>query len=145
MKALIQRVTYARVIIDGIIFSNIDQGILALIGIMQTDTKKSVMNLTEKILNYRIFNDINSKMNLNVQQITGEILFVPQFTLVSNTTKGLRPNFSKCGSPEHSKLLFDYLVNHAKQIYTGIKIGKFGANMQIELCNNGPVSFMLEN
>ncbi len=145
MRALIQRVSYAKVITNKGTIAKIDQGILALVGIKQSDTEKSVLQLTEKILNYRIFSDQNDKMNLNVQQVQGKILFVPQFTLVSDTNKGLRPDFKSAGSPEHSQLLFDYLVNHAKQIYIDIKTGEFGANMQIELCNNGPVTFILDN
>ncbi len=145
MKAVLQRVTYAKVSIENQIFSEINQGLLVLIGFSQTDTKESISPILEKILQYRVFADQADKMNLNVMDIKGEILLVPQFTLVSNTKKGLRPSFSNAAPPETGKFLFDYSVKHAKNLYKQIKIGSFGANMAVEFCNDGPVTFILES
>lgn len=145
MKALIQRVTYASVTISDSVYSSIDSGLLVLLGVDQNDTKGSANTLVNKIIHYRLFDDQNGKMNLNVMEIEGEILIIPQFTLVSNTNKGLRPSFSSAATPSVGKMMFDHSVIHAKSVYNKIKTGSFGANMQITSCNDGPVSFILEN
>lgn len=145
MKALLQRVTNANVKVHGETISHIGKGILVLVGIEKHDTRDSIAKLLEKILNYRIFNDTDNKMNLCVRDIQGEVLIVSQFTLASDTQKGLRPSFNKANTPDKSRELFDYLENHAKNLYRDIKFGKFAANMKVTLCNDGPVTFMLEN
>lgn len=143
MKALIQRVKSAKVEIAGDITGQIDQGVLIFLGVEKSDTPELVDKLLQKILKYRIFSDEQGKMNLNVNQIGGSLLVVSQFTLVADTQKGTRPGFSKGASPQLGESLYDYfLVQCAKEINT--RSGKFGADMQVSLQNDGPVTFMLE-
>ena len=144
MKAVIQRVTHANIKIQDKVFEHIGAGLLVFIGIEKEDTNNSIEPKFQKILHYRVFNDQDNKMNLNVTEINGEILLVPQFTIVSNTKKGLRPTFSNAAKPHCSKNIFNHLVNFAKTSYTKTQSGCFGADMQIELCNDGPVTFILE-
>lgn len=143
MKALIQRVKHAKVEVSGEITGQIDQGILILLGVEKTDTPELADKLLQKILKYRIFNDENGKMNLNVNQVEGGLLVVSQFTLVADTQKGTRPGFSKGASPQLGEELYDYFcAQSAKEIYT--QTGRFGADMQVSLLNDGPVTFWLE-
>ena len=121
----------------------IERGILALIGIEKTDTEKEAGKLFDKIINYRIFNDAEGKMNLSLSSVQGGLLLVPQFTLVAETNKGTRPGFSVGMPPEEGRRLFEYLVNHAAKQYPHTATGQFGANMQVSLCNDGPVTFIL--
>lgn len=146
MIGLIQRVTHADVTIDNEAVCAIGKGILALIGIEKTDTKDNAEKLLSKIIHYRIFPDADDKMNLNLKQIEGGLLLVPQFTLVAETDKGTRPGFSRGMPPADGAVLFDYLVLHAKEHYSSnVASGKFGSNMQVSLCNDGPVTFMLHS
>lgn len=143
MKALIQRVKQAKVEVKGEITGAIDQGILVLLGVEKTDTQEVADKLLKKLLAYRIFSDEQGKMNLNVQQVNGSVLVVSQFTLVADTQKGTRPGFSKGASPELGEQLYDYFVERSReQIHT--QTGCFGADMQVSLQNDGPVTFMLE-
>ncbi len=144
MKALIQRVRKAQVNVEGKTVGQIDQGILALIGIEKTDTYDNAQRLLKKIYSYRIFSDDEDKMNLSLQDINGGLLLVSQFTLVANTQKGLRPSFSSAANPQMSEELYDYLVKQAKQTNLNIQTGQFAANMQINLINDGPVTFNLQ-
>jgi D-tyrosyl-tRNA(Tyr) deacylase len=144
LKALIQLVTHAHVEIESNRVAEIKRGILALIGIEKTDTEKHAEKLFDKIINYRIFDDEQGKMNLSLATIQGGLLLVPQFTLVAETEKGMRPGFSKGMPPAEGKQLFDYFVTFAKQTYPNVTAGVFGADMQVSLCNDGPVTFMLE-
>lgn len=143
MKALIQRVSDAKVEVAGEVKGEIQQGILLLLGVEKTDTQEIALRLLEKVLNYRIFSDENERMNLNLQQVNGEILIVSQFTLVADTKKGTRPGFSKGASPELGEVLYDFFVEKcALKIST--QTGCYGADMQVSLRNDGPVTFMLE-
>lgn len=144
MIGLIQLVTHANVIVENKTVAAINRGILALIGIEKTDTEQHAEKLLDRVLNYRIFDDENGKMNLSLATIQGELLLVPQFTLVAETQKGTRPGFSIGMPPEEGEKLFAYLVKYAKNHYPKIESGIFGANMQVNLCNNGPVTFWLE-
>lgn len=144
MLGLIQVVTHSDVKIDGKIVGAINQGIMALIGIEKTDTENDAEKLLDKILNYRIFRDSQGKTNLSLRDIQGGLLLVPQFTLVAETSKGLRPGFSIGMSPEEGKKMFEYLVNYAKKQYVHIATGQFGATMQVSLCNDGPMTFILK-
>lgn len=144
MLGLIQLVSNANVIIENKKVAEINRGILALIGLEKTDTRESAQKLLAKILTYRIFPDEQGKMNLSVQQVQGGLLLVPQFTLVAETQKGTRPGFSRGMPPEQGKQLFQYLVNYAKTQHVQIASGEFGAYMQVSLCNDGPVTFMLQ-
>lgn len=143
MKALIQRVKHAKVEVAGETTGQIEQGILVLLGVEKTDTPELADKLLQKILKYRIFSDGSGKMNLNVQQVEGSLLVVSQFTLVADTQKGTRPGFSKGASPQLGEELYDYFCEQSlKEI--NIQTGRFGADMQVSLQNDGPVTFMLE-
>ena len=144
MKALIQRVKKAQVDVDGKTIGQIDQGVLALIGVEKSDTQENADKLLNKICNYRIFSDSEDKMNLSLQDINGGLLLVSQFTLVANTQKGLRPSFSSAASPMLSTELYDYLIQQARKTNLHIQTGQFAANMQINLINDGPVTFNLQ-
>lgn len=144
MKALIQRVRHARVEIDGAAVAAIDQGLLALVGIDKGDEIDRVEKMAHKLLHYRIFADAEDRMNLNVQDIGGALLLVSQFTLSADTHKGLRPSFTSAAPPADGERIFDALVARIRHQYDRVQTGRFGANMQIELLNDGPVTFLLE-
>lgn len=144
MLGLIQLVSHAHVKIADHEVSMIEKGILALIGIEKSDTQQEAIKLLEKITQYRIFPDATGKMNLSLQNIQGSLLLVPQFTLVAETNKGTRPGFSQGMPPEKGKQLFEFMVNYGKEHYSNIQSGQFGAHMQISLCNDGPVTFLLK-
>ena len=144
MKILIQRVRHASVQVDQNIIGAIDQGLLTLVGVERHDTEAEVEKLVNKMLNYRIFADSEGKMNLNVQQINGGVLLVSQFTLAADTKKGLRPGFSSAATPEQGEALFNRFVERTQQLHQSVQTGQFGADMQITLLNDGPVTFMLE-
>ncbi|PIE24947.1 MAG: D-tyrosyl-tRNA(Tyr) deacylase [Neptuniibacter caesariensis] len=145
MKALIQRVSSASVAVESATVGAISQGILVLLGVEKDDTEARADKLLKKILGYRIFSDAEGKMNLNVQQINGELLIVSQFTIVADTQKGLRPSFSSGASPELGETLYNYFSQQAKKSQLKIANGKFGADMTVSLCNDGPVTFLLES
>jgi D-tyrosyl-tRNA(Tyr) deacylase len=144
MIALIQRVSEAKVVVNNITIGEIQQGILAFIGIEKNDSEAQVSRLIEKILSYRIFADAEDKMNLSLQDIKGGLLLVPQFTLAADTQKGCRPSFSSAAAPESSEILFAAFVQQARNKYQQIETGKFGADMKISLLNDGPVTFWLQ-
>jgi len=143
MITVIQLVSKASVTVDSTIVGAIDAGILALVGLHSTDTEQQAEQLLQKILNYRIFRDDQGKTNLNLKDIGGGLLLVPQFTLVAETQKGLRPGFSKGMPPEPAKILFEYFVHFAKAQYPHVESGQFGAMMSVALCNEGPMTFIL--
>lgn len=145
MIGLIQRVTHADVIVEQKTIAKIERGILALIGIEKSDDEASGKKLIDRILEYRIFPDADGKSNLSLKTIDGGLLLVPQFTLVAETNKGTRPGFSKGMTPHESSELFTFLVDYAKQNHPHIASGQFGANMQLTLCNDGPVTFILNS
>jgi D-tyrosyl-tRNA(Tyr) deacylase len=143
MKALIQRVRHAKVEVSDEVIGEINAGMLIFLGVEKTDTPELADKLLQKILKYRIFNDADGKMNLNVHQAKGSLLVVSQFTLVADTQKGTRPGFSKGGSPQLGEALYDNFVQRStKEIHT--QAGLFGADMQVSLLNDGPVTFMLK-
>jgi D-tyrosyl-tRNA(Tyr) deacylase len=141
--AVIQRVTRAEVTVAGESVGKIDRGILALISIERGDTEAQAVRLAERILGYRIFGDAEDKMNLNVTDVSGGVLLVSQFTLAADTRKGMRPSFTPAADPETGKRLFDYFVEKVRARHSPVETGRFGANMQIELVNDGPVTFTL--
>jgi D-tyrosyl-tRNA(Tyr) deacylase len=143
MITIIQRVTTASVTVNNQEIGKIDAGIMALIAVEKTDTQKDAQRLIERILNYRIFADSNDRMNLSLIDINGGLLLIPQFTLAADTQKGNRPSFISAAPPEKGKELFDYLQCVAKQTYSKVEFGEFGADMQVALVNNGPVTFTL--
>ncbi|MCM2131539.1 D-aminoacyl-tRNA deacylase [Larsenimonas rhizosphaerae] len=144
MKALIQRVSHAAVHIDGTCVGDIGPGLLALIGIERDDTPERAERLLNKLLGYRIFNDDDGRMNLGLGATGGGLLLVSQFTLVADTRKGLRPGFSSGASPAVGEELFNTLVTLARERHAPVETGRFGADMQISLTNDGPVTFLLE-
>ncbi len=144
MIALIQRVTSASVVVDGDTVGAIGRGILALIGVEKTDTEAAAERLLERILGYRIFADADDKMNLNLRDINGGLLLVPQFTLVADTDKGMRPSFSSAAAPVEGERLFSYLLQQAYGQYQPVAAGCFGADMKVSLTNDGPVTFWLQ-
>ena len=144
MIGLIQRVTRASVAVEGDVIGQIDSGILALIGVERHDGARQAERLLERILNYRIFADKAGRMNLSVKDVGAGLLLVPQFTLVADTRKGNRPGFSNGASPEEGQHWFEYLLQHASKQYPHIASGEFGADMQVELVNDGPVTFWLQ-
>ena len=143
MLALLQRVTHAQVDVDKTTIGEIKHGLLIFLGVEKQDNEKTAKRLLERILNYRIFSDEQGKMNLNVQQAEGGLLIVPQFTLPADTNKGNRPSFSSAAPPEKGETLYDYFVTLAREQYHTVATGQFGADMQVSLCNDGPVTFML--
>ncbi|MEJ2043386.1 MAG: D-aminoacyl-tRNA deacylase [Reinekea sp.] len=145
MKALIQRVRHARVEVDDMIIGSIDQGMLVLVGIDAHDTDANVDALADRLLKYRLFSDSEGRMNLNVQQVNGGILLVSQFTLSADTRKGLRPGFSTAAVPAEGKRLFNRVVERIHSQHSPVATGQFGADMQVSLVNDGPVTFLLEN
>jgi D-aminoacyl-tRNA deacylase len=144
MIALIQRVTEASVVIDGSVFSSINKGLLVLIGIELSDSEPSALQLSKKILNLRVFDDDKGLMNLSVSDIGGEVLVVPNFTLAADTSRGNRPGFSTALKPDLAKPLFDSLYSNIKAELTSTRQGRFGADMQVSLVNDGPITISLK-
>ncbi|KFX71331.1 D-tyrosyl-tRNA(Tyr) deacylase [Pseudomonas taeanensis MS-3] len=145
MKALIQRVRCARVEVAGEVVGAIDQGLLALVGVEPQDTPASVAKLVHKLLNYRVFSDVEGKMNLSLGDVGGGLLLVSQFTLAADTKSGLRPSFSSAAPPALGAELFELLVEQAQAKHPQVATGRFGAEMQVHLVNDGPVTFLLES
>ncbi len=144
MIGLLQRVQHANVVVDNIEIAAIKQGLLVLMGIEKEDTKIQADKLLKRLLGYRVFSDKNDKMNLSLQDINGGLLLVPQFTLPANTRKGMRPSFTPAASPDLGLQLFDYFCEQASQLYPHVQTGNFGADMQVSLTNDGPVTFWLQ-
>ena len=145
MRALIQRVSRASVDIDGETVGRIDQGLLALVGVAAEDDRTNADRLLHKLLHYRVFADGEGRMNCNLQQIEGGLLLVSQFTLVASTDKGLRPSFSSAAPPAHGQAMFDYLVEQAQTAWPKVATGRFGADMRVDLANDGPVTIVLDS
>tara|TARA_R110002124_G_scaffold2467_6_gene15687 strand:+ start:1347 stop:1784 length:438 start_codon:yes stop_codon:yes gene_type:complete len=144
MIALIQRVKRASVSVDNTIVGKIDQGLLVLLGIEREDNIEKMVKLATKVINYRVFSDEDGKMNLNLTQVGGQLLVVSQFTLAANTGKGLRPSFSCAATPEQADRLYLAFVEYCRQQGVMTQTGQFGADMQVELVNDGPVTFNLQ-
>ena len=143
MIALIQRVTQAKVEVGGEVVGQIGKGLLVLLGVEKDDDRAKADKLAEKVLNYRVFSDADDKMNLNVQQVAGEVLVVSQFTLVADTQKGLRPSFSKGATLSLANELYEYFAQKCGE-KVNVECGRFAADMQVSLTNNGPVTFWLQ-
>ena len=143
MIALIQRVTQAKGEVGGEVVGQIGKGLLVLLGVEKDDDRQKADKLAEKVLNYRVFSDADDKMNLNVQQVAGEVLVVSQFTLVADTQKGLRPSFSKGATPSLANELYEYFAQKCGE-KVKVECGRFAADMQVSLVNEGPVTFWLQ-
>ncbi|MEM5550593.1 D-aminoacyl-tRNA deacylase [Pseudoalteromonas neustonica] len=143
MQGLIQRVKHAKVEVDDQLVGQIKQGIVLLLGVEKHDDKDTTNKLLHKVSNYRIFSDENDKMNLSLKDIKGELLVVSQFTLAADTKKGMRPSFSSAATPAQANELYEYFVGQAKAAGLSVATGRFAADMQVSLCNDGPVTFLL--
>lgn len=145
MKALLQRVKYAGVTVDNKQVSRINQGLLIFLGVEKNDTTAQADFLAKKAANLRIFEDENQKMNLSVQDIKGEVLVVSQFTLAGDTSRGNRPGFETAAAPQDANALYEYFSDRLRNVHNlPVQNGIFQADMQVELLNDGPVTFMLE-
>lgn len=144
MIGLLQRVSGAHVRAGGELVGTIDAGLMVLVGFEQGDVEAKADRLLERVLGYRIFSDAAGKMNLSLRDIRGGLLLIPQFTLAADTTKGMRPSFKPAATPESGRRLFDYLVEQARTQHMPVEVGAFGADMQVTLTNDGPVTFWLE-
>ncbi len=144
MIGLLQRVSQARVMVDSEVVGEIERGLLVLIGIERGDTEAKADRLLERLLSYRVFPDADDRMNLSLRDIDGDLLLVPQFTLVADTRKGNRPGFSNAAKPDDGQYLFNYLYAQANGRHAWVQRGIFGADMQISLINDGPVTFWLQ-
>ena len=144
MIALIQRVTSARVRVSQETVGSIGPGLLAFLAVQRGDGTAQAQRLAEKLLRYRVFPDSQGRMNLDVTQADGELLLVPQFTLAADTRRGNRPGFDRAAAPELARALFDLLVDEVAARWPRTATGAFGADMDVELINHGPVTFWLE-
>lgn len=144
MIALLQRVSMAQVVIAGVTVGAIERGLLVLLGVEAGDGKAEADRLLERLLNYRVFSDEAGKMNLSLRDVGGGLLLVPQFTLAADTRKGLRPGFSTAAPPELGRSLFEHVVVQAQRDHAQVATGRFGADMQVTLTNDGPVTFWLQ-
>ncbi|MFZ1492879.1 MAG: D-aminoacyl-tRNA deacylase [Candidatus Competibacter denitrificans] len=145
MIGLLQRVSAARVEVDSEIVGAIGAGLLVLVGVERGDSEAQADRLLERLLGYRVFADADGKMNRSVREVGGGLLLVPQFTLAADTRKGTRPSFTPAASPADGERLFNYLVEQARQHPTPVATGRFGADMQVSLTNDGPVTFWLRS
>jgi len=144
MKLLVQRAKEASVTVEGSVIGAIEHGQMVLVGIEKADTEADLQRLADKLLKYRMFSDEDGKMNLNIKQVEGGVLLVSQFTLAAETKKGLRPGFSTAAVPAEAERLFNVFVEMVRKQHDNVETGQFGADMQVSLINDGPVTFMLD-
>ena len=144
MIALLQRVTDASVKVDGAVIGVIDAGLMVLLCAERGDSEREADALLSKLSTYRVFADNAGKMNRSVSDVVGGLLLVPQFTLAADTQSGTRPSFTPAATPEEGRRLFDYFVQQARARHAKVETGQFGANMQVSLTNDGPVTFWLQ-
>jgi D-tyrosyl-tRNA(Tyr) deacylase len=142
---VIQRVRHANVAVNGLCIGEIQQGIVALLAIEKGDSEEHGKQLIDRVLSYRIFSDTDDKMNLSLRNIGGGLLLIPQFTLAADTQKGNRPSFTPAEVPNIAKPLFEQLLSYARKQHSLVASGEFGADMQVTLCNDGPVTFTLKS
>lgn len=144
MKALIQRVSHASVVVEGETLGAIERGILVFVGIEKHDTPETLSRMANKILSYRVFPDAEGKMNLSTKDINGGVLVISQFTLAANTQKGLRPSFSSAAAPDTAQTRYNEFVQILRKQHNTVEEGRFAADMKISLLNDGPVTFLLD-
>ncbi|MTW22315.1 D-aminoacyl-tRNA deacylase [Allochromatium palmeri] len=145
MIGLLQRVSEARVVVAGETVGAIERGLLVLVGVQRGDDEARAERLLERLLGYRVFPDAQDRMNLSLRDIGGGLLLVPQFTLAADTKKGTRASFTSAAAPDEGRRLFDHLVERAHAAHPRVATGRFGADMQVSLINDGPVTFWLES
>jgi len=143
--ALLQRVLWSSVSVNTLEIAKIDAGLLVLVGVRPTDDEAAAARLISRVLKYRVFADANGKMNLSLGEVAGGLLLVPQFTLAADTRHGLRPGFSTAAPPDQARRLFDSVVAEARRLHPTVQTGQFGADMQVSLVNDGPVTLWLES
>jgi len=144
MIALLQRVSQARVDVAGQCIGRIDRGLMVLLGVERGDGENEADRLLQRLLGYRVFPDERGRMNRHVGQVEGGLLLVPQFTLAAETRSGSRPSFTPAAAPEEGRRLFDHFTRQAREQYPLVETGQFGADMQVSLTNDGPVTFWLQ-
>ena len=144
MIALLQRVRRARVEVGGERVAEIGKGLLVFLAVERDDSEREAERLLQRVLDYRVFADSEGRMNLGLAETGGGLLLVPQFTLAADTRKGRRPSFTGAASPEEGSRLFDSFALRARQLHTDVQLGRFGADMQVSLVNDGPVTFWLQ-
>lgn len=145
MKLVIQRVTHASVTVDNNVIGKIGKGYMVLIGVSDTDTKEIADKMLDKMIKLRIFEDENGKTNLSLADVGGELLLISQFTLYANCKKGNRPSFIEAGSPDHADALYEYIIEKCKERVDVVEQGEFGAEMKVELLNDGPFTVILDS
>lgn len=145
MKAVVQRVAYSSVKVDREIKGKIDKGLLVLLGIGKEDCEEDAERLAKKIANLRIFSDENDKINLSVNDVNGSLLVISQFTLYADCKKGNRPNFMNAGKPDRAEELYEYFISRCEKLVPTVEKGVFGADMKVELLNDGPFTVILED
>ncbi len=145
MKLVIQRVTEASVKVDGHVVGSIGQGYMVLVGIADTDTREIADKLLKKMIGLRIFEDENGKTNISLADVNGALLMISQFTLYANCKKGNRPSFIEAGKPDAAEILFDYMIEKAKESVPTVEKGIFGADMKVSLLNDGPFTIILDS
>lgn len=145
MKLVIQRVTHASVTVDNNVIRKIGKGYMVLIGVSDTDTKEIADKMLDKMIKLRIFEDENGKTNLSLADVGGELLLISQFTLYANCKKGNRPSFIEAGSPDHANALYEYIIEKCKERVDVVEQGEFGAEMKVELLNDGPFTVILDS
>lgn len=144
MRALIQRVTHASVIADGVPTGSIEKGFLVLLGVTETDTEQEVTLLTDKLLKLRIFPDAEGKTNCGLQDVNGSLLVISQFTLCADCRKGTRPSFSHAAKPDEANRLYELFLAKCREVIPHVDSGVFGAHMDVSLCNDGPFTIWLD-
>lgn len=145
MRCVVQRVKNAKVEIDGRVNGEIGVGLLVLLGVCDDDTDEDIRWMADKIINLRVFTDDNDKMNLSLQDVDGSLLVVSQFTLYGSCKKGRRPNFSAAGKPEFAKEMYEKFISICRQQISCVETGEFGADMQVSLLNDGPVTLIIDS
>lgn len=145
MKLVIHRVTHASVTVDNNVIGKIGKGYMVLIGVSDTDTKEIADKMLDKMIKLRIFEDENGKTNLSLADVGGELLLISQFTLYANCKKGNRPSFIEAGSPDHANALYEYIIEKCKERVDVVEQGEFGAEMKVELLNDGPFTVILDS
>ena len=145
MRYVIQRVTNASCTVDERVTGEIEKGFLVFIGVSDTDTKEIADKMTKKLLGMRIFEDENGKTNLSLKDVNGSLLLISQFTLYADCKKGNRPSFTKAGKPDHANELYEYMIDVCKNEISNVQTGIFGADMKIQLLNDGPFTILLDS
>lgn len=145
MRAIIQRVSNSRVLVGDGVVGEIQKGLIVLLGVSNDDTEKDAEYLADKVVNLRVFDDNNGKMNLSLLDIEGELLIVSQFTLYGDCRKGRRPSYDKAACPEKAKSLYETFIRCCKEFNINIETGKFQTEMMVEICNDGPVTLLIDS